>query len=91
MLLLADIKGNILLLGALTHDHSLVYGGLNADEHSSAVLCIVQAVGGRLAVLGGDQRSRETGGHVALIGLIAVEQSIDYALTERLPLLDTSV
>ena len=45
MLLLAHVESDVLLLRAFADYHSLVDGGLYADEHYAAVLAVVKSVG----------------------------------------------
>ena len=79
MLLLADVDRDVALLGVGADDHALIDRALRTDEHLSAVLRIENTVGGGLARLGGDERTRETGGDIALIRLVGIKDGIDDA------------
>ncbi len=81
MLLLADIHRDVNVLRAFADEHSLVNGGLYSDEHYSAILCVEETVGGRLAVLTCNERAGVACDDLTLVGLIAVEYGVQYALT----------
>ena len=73
MLLLTDVDGDILGLGADADDHSLIDGNARADEETASLLCRVESVGDGLARLERDQRTLVTGDDLTLPRLVAVE------------------
>ncbi len=69
LLLLADVDGDVLLLGTDTHHHALVDLYAGADEQGATVLRIEQTVADGLAAgLEGHQRAGVAPVQVALIG-----------------------
>ncbi len=80
MLLLADVDGDILSLGACSDDHSLVYGHARADKESASLLSGVQSVGYGVACLKRDKRTLVTGDDLALPRLVAVEHVVHNAV-----------
>ena len=73
LLLLADVDGNVLLLGGHAHDHALVHLDTGADEQGAPLLGVEQSVADGLAGLEGHQGAGVPAAQVALIGGVAVE------------------
>ena len=80
LLLLAGVESDILHLGALADDHTLIYGLTGNNEHSAAVLAVINAVGGGLVGLACNKRAGESHGDLALIGCVAVENGVENTL-----------
>ena len=80
LLLLADVDGDILLLGADAHDHALVHRHARADEQLTALLRVEEAVGDALAGLKGDEGAGVSARQIALVGRVGVEHARHNAL-----------
>ena len=80
MLGLAGVNLDVAGLGVLADDHALVDRRLDADEELTALLGVEKPVGRRFSRLGCDERAGGTRLHLALEGVIALENRVHDAL-----------
>ena len=73
LLLLADVDGDVLLLGADANHHAGVDRNACADEQRAPLLGVEEAVGNGLAGLEGDEAAGVPAAQVALVGGVAVK------------------
>ena len=80
LLLLADVDRDVLLLGGLADDHTLVHIDARADEQHAALLRVEEAVGNGRARFGGDERAGAAAGKLALVGRVGIKHARHDAL-----------
>ena len=80
LLLLAHVDRDVLLLGGLTDDHTLVHVDARADEQHAALLRVEEAIGDRGAGLGRDERAGIAAGKLALVGCVGIKHARHDAL-----------
>ena len=80
VLLLTYVDLDVIRLGVLADDHTLIYGGSGADEERAAVLSLVEAVGRGHPLLAGNEGGGESGLDLTAERLIACEERGDKSL-----------
>ena len=80
VLFLTYVDLDVVRFGILADDHTLIYGSRRADEERSAILSLIETVGGGDTLLAGNEGGGESGLDLASEGLISCEDGGDKTL-----------